>query len=228
MIYKDIYEGVFLERTNRFIAKVKINNKIEIVHVKNTGRCKEILISGTKVYLEKSNNPNRKTAYSLISVYKEDVLINIDSQVPNQVVFEALQNNQIENIKDIVYIKREKTYGNSRFDIYYETKKEKGFVEVKGVTLENNKIAKFPDAPTIRGTKHINELIKATNEGYKCHIFFLIQLKGCELFMPNEETDYLFANTLKEAKNKNVNILCYDSIVTKNTITLNKQVDIKV
>jgi len=228
MIYKNIYEGIFLERTNRFIAKVNINNKIETVHVKNTGRCKEILIPDTKVYLEKSDNPNRKTKYSLISVYKKDVLINIDSQVPNQVVFEALKNNEIESIKDVVYAKREKTYGNSRFDIYYETKTESGFIEVKGVTLEENKIAKFPDAPTIRGTKHINELIKATKEGYKCYILFLIQLKGCKMFISNKEMDPIFARTLKKAKSKKVNILCYDSIVTKDKIIMNKKIDIKV
>lgn len=159
MKYNNIYEGIFLERPNRFIANVLIDGKKEKVHVKNTGRCKEILIKGTKVYLEKSNNPNRKTKYSLISAYKGNQLINIDSQVPNKVVFDAVQSNKIEGLNNIKVLKREVTFGNSRFDLYFEKDNEKGFIEVKGVTLEDNGLSLFPDAPTERGTKHIKEMI---------------------------------------------------------------------
>ncbi|MDD2447006.1 MAG: DNA/RNA nuclease SfsA, partial [Tissierellia bacterium] len=138
MIYNKIIEGIFLERPNRFLAKVIIENKEEIVHVRNTGRCRELLVPGAKVILEDCrNNPNRKTKYSLISVYKGDALINMDSQIPNAVVFEALKNNQISEFQNLTYIKREVTHGNSRYDIYFEKEINKGFIEVKGVTLES-------------------------------------------------------------------------------------------
>src|SRR5690554_1856974 len=139
MKYKKTMEGTFLKRPNRFIAHVLINDEEEIVHVKNTGRCKELLIPGAKVILEDgSNNPNRKTRYSLIAVWKGDMLVNMDSQVPNAVVFEALKEGKIEEIRDALYSKREVTFGKSRFDIYYESEDYKGFIEVKGVTLEDN------------------------------------------------------------------------------------------
>ncbi|MDD4834096.1 MAG: DNA/RNA nuclease SfsA, partial [Lutispora sp.] len=150
MIYNDTKEAIFIKRPNRFIAHVLLDGKEEIVHVKNTGRCREILIEGTKVILEASKNPNRKTAYSLIAAYKGDMLINIDSQIPNAVVFEGIKQNRISIISDVKYLKREVTYGNSRFDMYFEKENSKGFIEVKGVTLEENGLAMFPDAPTER------------------------------------------------------------------------------
>ena len=173
MKYKNIVKGKFLERPNRFISYCEIDNNIEKVHVKNTGKCKELLIPNSVVYLEESDNPNRKTKYSLISVQKNDRLINMDSQVPNKVVYEGLKNNKIilpELDEEIIYIKPEKTYENSRFDIYLETENKKAFIEVKGVTLEDNDIVMFPDAKTERGVKHINELIKASKDGYLSYI----------------------------------------------------------
>jgi sugar fermentation stimulation protein A len=226
--YLNIVEGIFVNRPNRFIANVLIDGALEKVHVKNTGRCKEILKEGTKVYLEKSNNPNRKTKYSLISAYKEDVLINIDSQVPNSVVANAISSNQVHELLDVDYLKREVTYGNSRFDIYYEKENEKGFVEVKGVTLELDGLSMFPDAPTERGTKHVLEMIKTIQEGYKSYIFFLIQMEGIDFFIPNEIMDRDFAKALKLAKKEGVNMLAYNSIVTQDEISLGEKVKILV
>ena len=168
MKYNNIVEGKFLERPYRFISYCEIDNNIEKVHVKNTGKCKELLIPKCKVYLEESDNPNRKTKYSLISVQKGNRLINMDSQVPNKVVYEALLNNKISLPglnENIIKIKPETTYENSRFDIYIETENKRAFIEVKGVTLEEDDIVMFPDAKTERGVKHINELVKASKEG---------------------------------------------------------------
>ena len=197
--YNNIIEGIFIDRPNRFIANVLIDGIKEKVHVKNTGRCREILTSGTKVYLEESNNPNRKTKYSLISAFKDNMLINIDSQVPNPVVYNAIVNNEIPQLSNIDFLKREVTFGNSRFDLYYEKGKEKGFIEVKGVTLENQGISMFPDAPTERGSKHVYEMIKAVEEGYKGYILFLIQINNIKYFKPHEEMDKEFSNAILSA-----------------------------
>ena len=221
-------EGIFLERPNRFIANVLIDGKKEKVHVKNTGRCKEILTKGTKVYLEKSNNPNRKTKYSLISAYKEDQLINIDSQVPNKVVFDAIKSNRIKELENIKVLKREVTFGNSRFDLYFEKDKESGFIEVKGVTLENNGLSLFPDAPTERGTKHIKEMIKVVESGLKGYIFFLIQMENIKYFTPNTSMDEKFSNALIEANKKGVNILAYNSIVKEDSIKINEKIEVLI
>lgn len=175
MKYNKIVKGKFIERPNRFIAYCDIDGKVEKVHVKNTGRCKELLIEGCTVYLEESDNPNRKTKYSLVAVEKGKRLINMDSQIPNKVVYEALENGLIQLPglnEEITYIKPEQKYHDSRFDIYLETKNKKVFIEIKGVTLEENGVVMFPDAKTERGVKHINELIKAKNDGYECYIFF--------------------------------------------------------
>ena len=169
MNYKKIVKAKFIERPNRFIAYCEVDGNIEKVHVKNTGRCRELLIPECTVYLEESDNPNRKTKYSLISVEKGKRIINMDSQVPNKVVYEGLKNNKIKLpgiSEEITLIKPEKTYGNSRFDIYLEAGNKKAFIEVKGVTLEEDNIVKFPDAKTERGVKHINELIEASKDGY--------------------------------------------------------------
>lgn len=227
MKYKKIIEGIFLARPNRFIAQVLIDEKEEIVHVKNTGRCKELLLPGVKVILEDcSNNPNRKTKYSLIAVWKQNMLVNMDSQVPNEVVFNALKENKIQELKNLRYLKREVTFNNSRFDIYFEDEKQKGFIEVKGVTLENNHISMFPDAPTERGAKHVLEMIEAVNQGYKGTIFFLIQMKGPQSFKLNSEMDRKFSEAIKLASENGVKILAYDSIVNNNSIQIGKSIEV--
>ncbi len=226
MKYQNIKEAIFIKRPNRFIAHVLLDGREEIVHVKNTGRCKEILIEGTKVVLEKSNNPNRKTSYSLIAGYKNEKLINIDSQAPNKVVFDSIKEGKIKYLTKVDYIKRETVYGNSRFDIYFEKNEIKGFIEVKGVTLENDGIALFPDAPTIRGTKHLLEMTKAVSEGYMGFIIFLIQLKGIKCFKPNISTDFEFAKALSYCNQNGVNILAYDSLVKEDCLTLSEEVKV--
>lgn len=228
MKYNDIVEGIFIDRPNRFIANVLIDGKYERVHVPNTGRCDEILIKNAKIYLEKSNNPNRKTAYSLRSAYKGDLLINIDSQIPNEVVYNSISSNKISELVNVDYLKREVTYGNSRFDMYYEKAGKKGFIEVKGVTLENDGLSMFPDAPTKRGAKHVVELTQSQEEGFENYIFFLIQMEGITKFKPNKYMDGDFTNVLIKAKKKGVNIIAYNSIVTKDTINLGNSVKVLI
>ncbi|MCF6461333.1 DNA/RNA nuclease SfsA [Clostridium sp. Cult3] len=228
MIYHNIVEATFIERPNRFIANVQLGDKIEKVHVKNTGRCKEILKKGTKVYLEKSNNPNRKTKYSLISAYKDGFLINIDSQVPNQVVYSSILSNKIPEISPVAFLKKEVNYGNSRFDLYFEKGDAKGFIEIKGVTLEIDGLSLFPDAPTERGTKHVYEIISSVKAGYESYIFFLVQIPDIRYFKPNEAMDKKFSDALILAKKEGVNILAYNSIVKYNEISLGEKVEILI
>lgn len=229
MKYDKIIEGIFLKRPNRFIAQVLIDGKEEIVHVKNTGRCKELLLPGAKVLLEDcSHNMTRKTKYSLIAVWKRKMLVNMDSQVPNSVVFEALEGRKVKELEDIIHLKREVTFGKSRYDIYFETEKEKGFIEIKGVTLENNNISMFPDAPTERGAKHVLEMIEAVKQGYRGIILFLIQMKGPKVFKLNWQMDRAFSEGVKLAHENGVEIFVYDSIVSYNTISLDKPVKIEL
>ena len=179
MKYNKVVEAKFIERPNRFVAYCDINGEIEKIHVKNTGRCKELLVPGCTVYLEESDNPNRKTKYSLISVIKENRLINMDSQVTNKMVCEALKDKSLilpGFDEEITLIKPEKTYENSRFDVYLEGKTKKAFIEIKGCTLEEDNIVKFPDAKTDRGVKHVKELIKAKEDGYLAYIIIVIQM----------------------------------------------------
>ncbi len=231
MKYEMIIKGIFISRQNRFVANVNIDGKEETVHVKNTGRCKELLVPGCTVYLSVSCNPSRKTKYDLIVVEKQregkaPLLINMDSQIPNAVAEEFLKQGDIFSSKAV--IKREVQYGNSRFDIYVEDGDRKAFFEVKGVTLEINGVAMFPDAPTIRGVKHIKELIRAKNEGYEAYILFCIQMKEVTLFTPNEDTHKEFAIALKEASESGVNILAYDCNVSATEIKIDRKVNIKI
>lgn len=226
MKYDNIVKGKFISRPNRFIAHVEINGKEEICHVKNTGRCKELLIPGVNVFLQENDNQNRKTKFSLITVEKGNRLINMDSQIPNKVVNEWLENGNL--FKDITLIKPETKYGNSRFDFYVETKEKKIFIEVKGVTLEENGVVRFPDAPTERGVKHVNELCECKKEGYEAYIIFVIQMKGAMYFEPNMKTHKEFGYALKKAKNSGVNILALDCEVTKETIVMGDYVDVKL
>lgn len=231
MEYKNIVKGIFLSRPNRFTANVLINGNEETVHVKNTGRCKELLIKGCTVYLFKSDNPNRKTEYDLIGVekLKDDgsfLLINMDSQIPNDVANEWLLKGNI--ISKNARIKREYTFGKSRFDFYMEDASRKIFLEVKGVTLEEKGIALFPDAPTLRGVKHIKELENAVRAGYEAYILFIIQMKGIKYFTPNCNTHKEFAQALKHAKENGVKISALDCTVTENSITADKEIPVKI
>lgn len=226
MKYINIVQGIFLKRINRFIAHVLIDDTEHVVHVKNTGRCRELFIQGAVVFLEPAKNPGRRTAYSLIAIYKGDRLINIDSQVPNHVVFEALQAGRIPELGLPDKAKKEVTYGESRFDIYFETGQQKNFIEVKGVTLEENGVVMFPDAPTVRGTKHVYEMIKAVEAGYGGCLFLLIQMKGVQYFRPNASTDEVFASALRLAAKKGVTLLAYDSFVNADEIFLGERVPI--
>lgn len=221
MIYDNIVPGIFIKRLNRFIAEVEIEGEINLVHVKNTGRCAELFIAGTQVYLQKSDNPARKTKYSLITIEKGDRLINIDSQIPNKVFFEA---NPIE--ADLLL--PEKTYKDSRFDFYLEKDGQKGFAEVKGVTLEVDNIAYFPDAPTLRGVKHINGLIDAKENGMLAYLIFIIQMENIKIFRPNRKTHLEFAIALEKAKQAGVEILAYECEIGKQSISLYKNVEIDV
>ena len=228
MKYENIKEAVFIERPNRFIANVCIDGNEEKVHVKNTGRCRELLLKGCRVFLEESKNNARKTKYSLVAVYKGERLINMDSQIPNYVAEEALKKGIIKEIGIPDFVKREVKYSQSRFDIYYEKDGRKGFIEVKGVTLEKNGKVLFPDAPTERGTKHIKELIKAKKEGYEAAVLFVIQMKDVSFFAPNAETDKDFSQALKNAKEEGVNILAYDCDVKEDEIVLKDKVEVRV
>ncbi len=224
MKYKNIVEGIFLERPNRFIAHCLIDGKEEICHVKNTGRCKELLVKDSTVYLQKADNPNRKTKYDLISVQKGERLINMDSQIVNSVALEFIP----ELFHDITFVKPEYKYGNSRFDIYVETETDKIFIEVKGVTLENDGIVSFPDAPTQRGVKHLKELQKAVTEGYRAYVLFIVQMSDVKYFEPNIKTHSEFAEELKKAKDNGVIPLAFDCAVTPDSIEIRKPVLIKI
>lgn len=217
---------MFLERPNRFIAKVLIDNTEETVHVKNTGRCKELLIEGAKVYLSVSDNDKRKTKYDLIAVEKitdnGTILVNMDSQIPNDVVSEWLPDSKLFSRTAI--FKREVKFGNSRFDFYVEDGERKVFIEVKGVTLENNGVASFPDAPTQRGVKHIKELISCLEKGFEAYIIFVVQMKGVKCFEPNEGNHKEFADVLNCAKKQGVNVLVYDCIVTPDSIKIDSRI----
>ncbi|ABR32683.1 DNA/RNA nuclease SfsA [Clostridium beijerinckii] len=224
MKYNNILKGKFILRPNRFIAYVEIDGNEEVCHVKNTGRCKELLIPNATVFIQKNDNPKRKTKFSLIGVVKGDRMINMDSQVTNKVVHEWILKGNL--LKDVTLIKPEAKYKNSRFDFYVETKHKKIFIEVKGVTLENNGIVKFPDAPTERGVKHLRELIDCIKEGYDAYVIFVIQMKEVVHFEPNVETHKEFGDTLKYAKENGVNIVAVDCLVDEDSINIRDYVDV--
>ena len=226
MEYGKMVEARFLRRVNRFTSFVELNGQEEMVHVKNTGRCKELLLEGARVFLEEADKEGRKTKYSLIAVYKGDILVNMDSQAPNQMAAEALVEGKIKEIGEVDFLKREVKYENSRFDIYYQKGEKKGFIEVKGVTLEEDDIAKFPDAPTERGAKHLRELIKAKQEGNEAAVLFVIQIKGVKEFRPNEERDTAFTAALREASEAGVKILAYDCHVDVGKVWMENQIPV--
>ncbi len=231
MTYEHVVKATFLSRPNRFIAKVLVNGQEETVHVKNTGRCRELLIPGCTVYLAGSDNPNRKTKYDLIAVEKErqgsaPLLINMDSQAPNEVAAEWLPQSGLFGERAV--INREVTYGESRFDFYVEDGERKVFLEVKGVTLEQDGVAMFPDAPTERGVKHLHELCRAIDDGYEAYLLLVIQMKNIHLFRPNIATHLAFAEALQIAAARGVQILAMDCIVTPESMTIDKPVVVEL
>lgn len=228
MNYKSITPGAFLSRPNRFIAMVDIEGTVETCHVKNTGRCKELLLPGVTVYLEHSDNPARKTKYSLIAVRKRDTLINMDSQAPNQAAYEWLASGHL--FPDLALLRREVTFGDSRFDLYAESTKpdRKIFMEVKGVTLEDDGVARFPDAPTERGVKHIYELCKAAEAGYEAYLLFVIQMKGIKYMEPNDVTHKAFGDALRYAASHGVHVLAVDCVVTPSSMLIDEFVEVRL
>lgn len=231
MKYEKIAEGIFKERPNRFIAKVVIDGEEETVHVKNTGRCQELLKKGVRVFLADEEGKERKTRYDLIAVEKNDRIVNMDSQAPNAAVKEALKQGLL--LHDIKEVRPEYTYGESRFDFFVQFQENEdgckgAFIEVKGVTLEKDDVVSFPDAPSQRAVKHIQELMKAKKEGYGAYILFVIQMEKVKFFAPNEKMHKEFADALRKAKEAGVNILAYDTKVTKDSMVLNQKVEVKL
>ena len=226
MRYDNIHKGKFLSRPNRFIANVEIDGKAEVCHVKNTGRCKELLIKGCTVWLEHSDSESRKTAFDLVAVEKGDRLINMDSQAPNKAIGEWLREKMPFGEGFSVY--PEKKYGNSRFDFYLESQDRKIFMEVKGCTLEKDGVVLFPDAPTLRGVKHIEELSHCLDEGDESYIMILVQMSDVKYFTPNYDTHPEFGEALEKASRKGVKILCYDCNVTHDSMTVGKPVKVKL
>lgn len=224
MKYEHIIQGEFIVRQNRFSAEVAINGIVSPVHVKNTGRCRELLLPGTPVLLERSENPNRKTGYDLVAVYKGNKLVNIDSQAPNKVFGEYVRAGGF--LPDLTLIKAEAVFGDSRLDFYLETEKQKIFAEVKGVTLEEDGVVRFPDAPTERGVKHIKELIKAKEQGYDAYIAFVIQMDGARYFTTNDKTHPEFGAAIRLAENRGVHIIALDCSVTENSMAIKQRVQV--
>lgn len=225
MIYNNIFPGRFISRPNRFIAHIEIEGSTEICHVKNTGRCAELLIPGAHVFVQKSDNANRKTRFDLISVYKGDRLINMDSQAPNKVFAQWAQSSGY--FQNISCIRPEVKYENSRFDFYIEADSRRIFVEVKGVTLEDKGICMFPDAPTVRGVKHLLELCDSIRHGYSAMIVFIIQMDGVSYFTPNDKTHPQFKAALAQAVSCGVTAVALDCCVTENSITAKDFVEIR-
>lgn len=226
MHYDNIVEGHFIERPNRFVAKVEIDGRVETVHVKNTGRCRELLLKGTAVFLEECGRPGRSTAFDLVAVKKGSRLINMDSQAPNRAVGEWLSQRKL--FSEPVTIRPETKYGNSRFDFYVETPEEKIFIEVKGVTLEREGVVLFPDAPSERAVKHVEELMAAKRDGYRVFVLFVIQMENVRYFTPNRATHPEFAEALCRASREGVEILAYDCIVTEDSMRLNHPVEVRM
>lgn len=222
MHYNEIKQGYFIARPNRFIAHVEVDGQLEGCHVKNTGRCRELLTPRAVVYVECHDDPKRKTKYSLIAVKKGELLINMDSQAPNRVVGEWLADGGL--VSDITLLKPECRYGASRFDFYLETQQQRMFIEVKGVTLEENGVAMFPDAPTERGIKHLDELAQAVQAGYAAAVIFVIQMRGVTCFTPNSRTHAAFAEALQRAQQAGVQVLAYDCLVAPDSLTLGKPI----
>ena len=224
MHYSNIRRATFLRRPNRFIAYIEVDGREEVCHVKNTGRCRELLTDRATIYVEHHDNSNRKTKYSLIAVEKGDLLINMDSQAPNKVVGEWIL--EKEPFGKVKLLKPECTYGSSRFDFYLETEAEKIFIEVKGVTLEEDGIVRFPDAPTERGIKHLEELCACVEAGYKAAVIFVVQMEGMQHFEPNDKTHPQFGEALRQARRAGVEVLAYECKVTPSSLEITTSIPV--
>ena len=225
MRYENMVPGIFLKRPNRFIAHMRINNEEQICHVKNTGRCRELLPAGAQVWCEESTNPARKTKYDLIAVKKGDRLINMDSQAPNAAAKEWLLSGGLGNIQAL---RAETAYGDSRFDFSFTLDGKQCFMEVKGVTLENDGVCAFPDAPTQRGTKHLKGLAQLAQEGFGAYVLFVIQMADVKYLRPNDETDPAFAQALRLAAESGVTVLAMDCAVAEDRMDIRLPVPVKL
>lgn len=223
MRYENMVEGVFRERPNRFVAHVDIGGETQVVHVKNTGRCRELLPAGAKVWCQKSSNPARKTAWDLISVQKGDRIINMDSQAPNAAAEEWLLGGGLSGAEQV---RREVFFGESRFDFAFQRDGKSCFLEVKGVTLETDGVCAFPDAPTIRGERHLRELIRAAREGHGAYVLFVIQMADVKYLHPNDATDPAFGEALREAQKAGVKVLAMECAVTPDSMILVKEIPV--
>ncbi len=226
MRYERIEEAVFRSRPNRFIAQVTTGRGEEICHVKNTGRCRELLIPGVKIWVQRNESPHRKTGLDLIAVKKGSRIINMDSQIPNKVAKEWICAGHLFGTD--VKIRPETRYGSSRFDLYLEEGPRRMYLEVKGVTLEEDGTAYFPDAPTERGIKHLEELITCRKEGYEAGILFIIQMRGICCLKPNDRTHPEFGETLRKAKEAGVQVMAVNCAVTPDSVTADQEVEVRL
>ena len=225
MKYENMVQGTFIKRPNRFIAHIEIDGKEEICHVKNTGRCRELLTPGAMVWCQKFDNPNRKTKFDLICVKKGDLLINMDSQAPNIAAKEWLLAGGLGEISEL---KAEYTHGDSRFDFSFLKDGRRCFLEVKGVTLENDGVCAFPDAPTQRGVKHLQGLTAAVRDGFGAYVLFVVQMADMKYLHPNDATDPAFGDALRKAAKSGVTVLAMDCAVTEDTMTIRQPLLVKL
>lgn len=226
MRYESVIPAIFQARPNRFVAEVLIDGSPTRCHVKNTGRCRELLIPGVPVWLSESSNPARKTAYDLVTVQKGDRLINLDSQAPNKVFAQWARAGHF--VPELRLLRPEFTFGASRFDFYWEAGDRRGLVEVKGVTLEDQGAALFPDAPTQRGVRHLEELCVSLHEGYEATICFVVQMSGVSHFSPNDITHPQFGAALRRAAASGVQVLALDCLVTPDTLSIGNPVPVRL
>ena len=224
MRYPNIRSGKFQKRPNRFIAEVALNGEVEVCHVKNTGRCRELLVPGATVYLIEAASTTRKTRFDLIAVEKQGLLINMDAQAPNHVFREYVEQGRF--LPDVTRVRPEYRWGDSRFDFYIEQGDNRHLVEVKGVTLEEEGIVRFPDAPTERGVKHIKGLTRALNEGFTCWICFVVQMSGVQYLMPNDKTHPEFGQALRAAKATGVHVQALECNVTPDSLTITHEIPV--
>ena len=227
MQYAHVRPAVFQARPNRFVARVLLDGKEETVHVKNTGRCRELLVPGARVYLAEGDNPARKTRYDLVAVEKGELLVNLDSQAPNKVFAQWAQAGGFR--PGLTLLRPETTWGNSRFDFYWEDAAgQRGFVEVKGVTLEEEGHVRFPDAPTLRGVKHLEELVRARAEGYETAVCFVVQMEGMVDFAPNDATHPAFGAALRRAAASGVTVLAMECAVTPGSLAIRRPIPVRL